>query len=72
MRAGQRKITKVAIIGDWFMAPATFEAAIRARCSGLVDVAAMPSACRRSNRSVHGLAGFCASSERQGRNHRRS
>ena len=58
MRAGQRKITKVAIIGDRFMAPAKFGAAIRARCSGFVDVAAMPSACRRSKPKRSRIGGF--------------
>jgi len=41
MRPGQRKITKIAIIGDRFMTPSTFEAAIRARCDGPVDIATM-------------------------------
>ena len=58
MRAGQPKITKVAIIGDWFMAPATFEAAIRGRCSGFVDVAAMQRACRRSKPKRSRIGGF--------------
>ena len=34
--AGRR--TKIAIIGDRFMTPSTFEAAIRARCDGLLDI----------------------------------
>jgi D-3-phosphoglycerate dehydrogenase / 2-oxoglutarate reductase len=37
---GQRR-AKIAVIGDRFMTPSTFEAAIRARCGGLVDIAAM-------------------------------
>jgi D-3-phosphoglycerate dehydrogenase / 2-oxoglutarate reductase len=37
--AGRR--TKIAIIGDRFMTPATFEAAIRARCDGPIDIATM-------------------------------
>ena len=41
MSAGQRRRTKIAIIGDRFMTPAAFEAAIRARCDGLVDIATM-------------------------------
>ena len=41
MRAAQRKIAKIAIIGDRFMTPSTFESAIRARCDGLVDIATM-------------------------------
>jgi D-3-phosphoglycerate dehydrogenase len=41
MRAGQGKIAKIAIIGDRFMTPSTFEAAIRARCAGPVDVSTM-------------------------------
>lgn len=34
--AGRR--TKIAIIGDRFMTPSTFEAAIRARCDALLDI----------------------------------
>ena len=41
MRAGQRKTAKIAIIGDRFMTPSTFEAAIRARCGGFVEIATM-------------------------------
>jgi len=41
MRARQHKNAKIAIIGDRFMTPAMFEAAIRARCSGLLDIATM-------------------------------
>jgi D-3-phosphoglycerate dehydrogenase / 2-oxoglutarate reductase len=33
--------TRVAVIGDRFMTPSTFEAAIRAHCDGLVDIATM-------------------------------
>jgi|HubBroStandDraft_1064217.scaffolds.fasta_scaffold1097336_2 hypothetical protein len=58
MRAGQRKITKVAIIGDRFMTPATFDAAIRGCCGGFVDVAAMHSACRRSKPKRSRIGGF--------------
>jgi len=32
---------RVAIIGDRFMTPSTFEAALRARCDGPIDIAAM-------------------------------
>jgi D-3-phosphoglycerate dehydrogenase / 2-oxoglutarate reductase len=38
-KAGRR--TKIAIIGDRFMTPSTFEAAIRARCDGPIDIATM-------------------------------
>jgi D-3-phosphoglycerate dehydrogenase / 2-oxoglutarate reductase len=41
MSAEARRRTKVAIIGDRFMTPSTFEAAIRARCSELVDIETM-------------------------------
>jgi len=41
MAAAERKIVKIAIIGDRFMTPSTFEAAIRARCGGLIDIAIM-------------------------------
>jgi D-3-phosphoglycerate dehydrogenase / 2-oxoglutarate reductase len=41
MRAGQSKIAKIAIIGDRFMTPAIFEAAIRARCEGPIDIETM-------------------------------
>ncbi len=41
MRAGQSKIAKIAIIGDRFMTPSTFEAAIRARCEGPIDIETM-------------------------------
>src|SRR5271170_7056537 len=41
MSGGRRRRTKIAIIGDRFMTPSTFEAAIRARCGGLVDIATM-------------------------------
>ncbi|HEX9167718.1 MAG TPA: 2-hydroxyacid dehydrogenase [Roseiarcus sp.] len=34
-------MAKIAIIGDRFMTPSTFEAAIRARCAGPVDVSTM-------------------------------
>ena len=37
--AGRR--TKIAIIGDRFMTPSTFEAAIRARCEALLDIETM-------------------------------
>jgi hypothetical protein len=37
--AGRR--TKIAIIGDRFMTPSTFEAAIRVRCDGPIDIATM-------------------------------
>ena len=37
--AGRR--TKIAIIGDRFMTPSTFEAAIRARCDEPIDIATM-------------------------------
>ena len=38
MNAGQRRRAKIAIIGDRFMTPSTFEAAIRARCDVLLDI----------------------------------
>jgi len=41
MRAARGKMAKIAIIGDRFMAPSTFEAAIRARCGGSIDIATM-------------------------------
>jgi D-3-phosphoglycerate dehydrogenase len=41
MSAEPQRRTKIAIIGDRFMTPSTFEAAIRARCDGRVDIAAM-------------------------------
>jgi D-3-phosphoglycerate dehydrogenase / 2-oxoglutarate reductase len=41
MSAEARRRTKVAVIGDRFMTPSTFAAAIRARCDGLVDIATM-------------------------------
>jgi D-3-phosphoglycerate dehydrogenase / 2-oxoglutarate reductase len=41
MSAEARGRAKVAIIGDRFMTPSTFEAAIRARSSGFVDVETM-------------------------------
>jgi D-3-phosphoglycerate dehydrogenase / 2-oxoglutarate reductase len=41
MSAEERRRTKIAIIGDRFMTPATFEAAIRARCGGLIDIETM-------------------------------
>jgi D-3-phosphoglycerate dehydrogenase len=41
MSAEERHRTKIAIIGDRFMTPSTFEAAIRARCDGLVDIKTM-------------------------------
>ncbi len=41
MSVAARRQTKIAIIGDRFMTPAAFEAAIRARCDGLVDIATM-------------------------------
>ena len=41
MSAEARRRTKIAIIGDRFMTPSMFEAAIRARCGGLIDIATM-------------------------------
>jgi D-3-phosphoglycerate dehydrogenase len=41
MSADKRRRTKIAIIGDRFMTPSTFEAAIRVRCDGLVDIETM-------------------------------
>ncbi|HEY1454188.1 MAG TPA: 2-hydroxyacid dehydrogenase [Roseiarcus sp.] len=41
MSAGGPPGTKIAIIGDRFMTPSTFEAAIRARCDGRVEIATM-------------------------------
>ena len=41
MSLAARRRTKIAIIGDRFMTPAAFEAAVRARCDGLVDIATM-------------------------------
>jgi D-3-phosphoglycerate dehydrogenase len=41
MSAEARRRTKVAIIGDRFMTPSTFESAIRARCGGLIDIETM-------------------------------
>jgi D-3-phosphoglycerate dehydrogenase len=36
-----RRPTKIVIIGDRFMTPSTFEAAIRARCDGPIDIETM-------------------------------
>jgi D-3-phosphoglycerate dehydrogenase len=41
MSGGRRRRTKIAIIGDRFMTPSTFEAAIRARCDALLDIETM-------------------------------
>jgi D-3-phosphoglycerate dehydrogenase / 2-oxoglutarate reductase len=41
MRAKEGQGAKIAIIGDRFLTPPTFEAAIRARCAGPLDIAAM-------------------------------
>ncbi len=41
MSAEARRRRKIAIIGDQFMTPSTFEAAIRARCGGRIDIATM-------------------------------
>jgi D-3-phosphoglycerate dehydrogenase / 2-oxoglutarate reductase len=41
MSAEARRQTKIAIIGDRFMTPSTFEAAIRARCGGALDIETM-------------------------------
>jgi D-3-phosphoglycerate dehydrogenase / 2-oxoglutarate reductase len=41
MSAEERGRTKIAIIGDRFMTPSTFEAAIRARCGALLDIETM-------------------------------
>ncbi|MGA8584711.1 MAG: hypothetical protein WB715_12900, partial [Roseiarcus sp.] len=41
MNAGQRRRAKIAIIGDRFMTPSTFEAAIRACCTGPLDIETM-------------------------------
>jgi D-3-phosphoglycerate dehydrogenase len=62
MSAGHRRRAKIAIIGDRFMTPAAFEAAIRARYDGLVDIATMqlpwPDEPMRHGYAEPGMAGL--------------